>query len=332
MARVKRSRSAWRPPVAVTHACLKGGFLKGTKTEAPLGTMTFEDITFVKIGKNSPWLALAVTGHTFSRSRIRDSEFIDALRARVKKERDRALEEARKMAKTKDRKDDRMASLTKGLRSKTKPKAKPSRLRGVNAAAMKLAAQVVKLKVRVLPDQTATLERWFFYAAKQQGGRPVLWLRLEDVPWLVCYLHSECGETSSDETSSCSSSYDVVHYNPTQCEVRIQIKLADGKVKHKRRRVMAESGQYVAKKEEVKAQMLAWATGYKTKEGDKEQDDEKQDDKEEDDEKTQDDEEETQDKEQEETDEDEESGDGEEEEGSATDNVSDEEEDEGSDE
>ena len=75
----KRSRRRqFTTPTIITTACLKGGLL-APKTDAPLEIMKFEEHTFVKVSKNSPWLCHAATGHTFTRSQIRESEYFEKL-------------------------------------------------------------------------------------------------------------------------------------------------------------------------------------------------------------------------------------------------------------
>ena len=69
-----------------------------------------------------------------------------------------------------------------------------------------MAAQVVNINMHLAPNDSNSRGICFFYAANQKGGRPVVWLRLEDVPWLINYLRAECGEDSPDESSPSASS------------------------------------------------------------------------------------------------------------------------------
>ena len=107
--------------------------------------MKFED-TFVKISKHSSWLCHAVTGHAYTYSRIRTSEFFETVREQVKKARGHQPAKAHEQANNKAKSQDEMALLTGSLGASY---IKPSRSRDshvhvgkskVQTAAAKLAA------------------------------------------------------------------------------------------------------------------------------------------------------------------------------------------------
>ena len=200
------------------------------------------------------------TGHAYSRSRIKNTLLFDTIRDKVKKARKQLEKQARKKSSS----DDKISLLTRQLGAS---KVKPSRSRGrpkslVSQGGPLAQLQVVSLDLLVLPDNSKeTLPRVFYAAAKPTGGEFTMWMRVGDLPWLVNYLHAECGDSSADEESSSgsSSSYGSPHYDAAAGVVRIKVKMADGVVKSKRQRVEAPSEQYVANNNEIKIDMLSWA-------------------------------------------------------------------------
>ena len=143
---------------------------------------------------------------------MKNSEVFETIRDKVNQARKQLAKQARKQSIS----EDKMSLLTGQLGAS---KVTPSRLRG-KPKSLEDHGQTVTINLPVLPDNLKeTMPRVVYAHAKPTGGKCSILMRVDDLPWLVnymyMYLHAKCGDSSSDEESSCgsSSSYGRPHYN-----------------------------------------------------------------------------------------------------------------------
>jgi hypothetical protein len=223
----KNRKHAFKPPHTKMMSCITGGY----QTEAfPLQTETIDGYEFTKVAKQCAWLCHAALGHSGPRSRVKNSEVFELIRGKMKQAKKQLYKQARKQSML----EDKMSLLTGQL---VATKVNPSRSRGkslVPKGGSKAHGQPVTILMPDLPDNPGETKPRVLYApAKPSGGRSALMMRVDDLPWLVNYMHAECGESSDDEESSSgsSSSYGSPHYDAKVGVLRIKVKMPDGEIK-----------------------------------------------------------------------------------------------------
>ena len=227
----KNRKRAFKTADVKIFSCITGGY----QTEAlPLQTETIDGHEFTKVGKSCAWLCHTAFGHAISRSRIKNSEVFDDIRDKIKQAKKQLDKEARKERML----EDKMSLLTEQIvATKVKPSKDHRNKRKSKVSESDSKGQPVTILMPDLPDNPGVTNPRVVYApAKPSGGKCSLMMRVNDLPWLVHYLHAECGGEASDteeSSSASSSSYGTPHYDAKVRVLRIKVKMPNGEIKQK---------------------------------------------------------------------------------------------------